>query len=119
MAVEVDPVHRDRLRITLEERLGITVRAFAYVNGSPATYNSDIVSAVERAGYQIAFATHSGPVPLDHLDEPFTIRRYNVEPVSHYTFQRLLEGDCDLIAWKDSKAGLAGKQLLDRLLGTG
>ena len=105
-----------RSKATLEERLGNPVRCFAYVNGAPDTYDDAIIAAVEGAGYALAFVTTSGPVRPD--DAPWTLRRYNVEPCGPYTFARLVAGDCDLIALKDSAAGRAGKRLLNRALGT-
>ncbi len=103
-----------RSKAALEERLGRPVRCFAYVKGRPDTYSPSVIDAVRDAGYALAFATHSGPVRPG--DPPYTLRRYNVEPFSIYTFGRFLEGDCDLVALKDSPLGLAGKRALNRAL---
>jgi len=105
-----------RSKQVLEEKLAATVRCFAYVKGSPDTYDEATVAAVREAGYLAAFSTLPGPIRSG--DDRFTLRRYNVEPFGRYAFTRLLAGDCDLIALKDSPLGLRGKRLLNRLLGT-
>jgi peptidoglycan/xylan/chitin deacetylase (PgdA/CDA1 family) len=105
-----------RSKEELEARIGVPIRSFAYVKGELDSFDSNAIDAVRDAGYQVAFSTLPGAVRLD--DPRWTLRRYNVEPFSLYSFCRMLEGDCDLIALKDSPAGLRAKRLLNRLLGT-
>lgn len=112
---EVAAAEIRRSKALLEERIGRAVRCFAYVNGAPNTYDESTIEAVRTAGYEVAFATHMGPVFLD--DAPYTLRRANVEPLPMYAFARLVAGDCDPVGWKDSPAGLRGKRVLDGLLG--
>lgn len=103
-------------RRLLEERLGRPVRAFAYVKGGRDSYTPEVVRAVEEAGYQVAFTGITGPA--SPRDPRFEVPRYNVEPLPAATFERLLLGDCDLMAWKDSQAGIAAKRWLNRALGS-
>jgi peptidoglycan/xylan/chitin deacetylase (PgdA/CDA1 family) len=50
-----------RNKRSLEEWIGRTVRSFAYPNGLPGKdYNSDSVSVVKEAGYELAFTTAQG-----------------------------------------------------------
>ena len=115
------PVKEQRAEIMrskeiLEDRVGRRVRCFAYVKGAPDSFTPETVRMVSESGYQLGFSTLPGPVSLH--DPPLTLRRYNVEPFSVYTFARLVAGDCDLIALKDSRAGIAGKRLLNQVFGT-
>jgi peptidoglycan/xylan/chitin deacetylase (PgdA/CDA1 family) len=55
-----------RNKRSLEEWIGRTVRAFAYPNGLPEKdYNSDSVSVVKDAGYELAFTTAQGYAKAD------------------------------------------------------
>ncbi len=55
-----------RNKRSLEEWIGRTVWAFAYPNGLPGKdYNSDSVSVVKDAGYELAFTTAQGYAKAD------------------------------------------------------
>jgi peptidoglycan/xylan/chitin deacetylase (PgdA/CDA1 family) len=105
-----------RSKAVLEQRLGVAVRCFAYAKGSRDSFDDAVVEAVRAAGYELGFSTVPGAVRAE--DHPLTLRRYSVEPLPPYAFARLLAGDCDLVAIKDSRTGGVGRRWLNRLLGT-
>jgi peptidoglycan/xylan/chitin deacetylase (PgdA/CDA1 family) len=105
-----------RSKALLEERLGRSVDAFAFVKGSRAHFRSEHVDLVRAAGYAVAFSTVTGSNPT--LGDPFRLRRYNVEPYPVETLRLVLEGRCDVLALKDSVAGAYAKRALNAMLRT-
>jgi peptidoglycan/xylan/chitin deacetylase (PgdA/CDA1 family) len=103
-------------KLRLEERLGREVEAFAYVKGSLADYRPEHASLVEQAGYRLAFSTVSGANGPG--TSRFRLRRYNIEPYPPRTFELVLAGACDLIAWKDTVAGTHVRRAVNAALGT-
>lgn len=103
-------------KLRLEERLGREVEAFAYVKGSLADYRPEHASLVEQAGYRLAFSTVSGANGPG--TNRFRLRRYNIEPYPPRTFELVLAGACDLIAWKDTVAGTHVRRAVNAALGT-
>jgi peptidoglycan/xylan/chitin deacetylase (PgdA/CDA1 family) len=65
-------------RLELEAQLGQAVRALAYPVGYSVLGDKRIVSAVERAGYQVAFTNASG---INHTRRPhrLDVRRVAME----------------------------------------
>ena len=116
--LEVDEAAREIAlsKLRLEERLGRSVRAFAYVKGSEAHYRPVHLSLLRQAGYDLAFTSISGGNG-PHTD-PLQLHRYNVEPYSARTFELVLTGACDLIALKDTVAGTHARRLFNAALGT-
>jgi peptidoglycan/xylan/chitin deacetylase (PgdA/CDA1 family) len=103
-------------KLRLEERLGRTVEAFAYVKGSAAHFDALHVSLLRQAGYSLGFTSISGSNALD--TDPLRLRRYNVEPYARRTFSLVLAGACDAIRVKDTVAGAHAKRLLNAALRT-
>jgi len=104
-------------KLKLEERLGRPVRAFSYVKGSEADYKPvQHPMLVRQAGYDLAFTAVSGGNGPD--SDPLQLRRYNVEPYSHRTFELVLAGACDLISVKDTVTGTYARRLFNAALGT-
>lgn len=117
-ALEVDEAAREIVlsKLRLEERLGRSVRAFAYVKGSEAHYRPVHLSLLRQAGYEIAFTSVSGANGRNA--DPLRLHRYNVEPYSARTFELVLAGACDLIAAKDTVTGTHARRLFNAALGT-
>jgi peptidoglycan/xylan/chitin deacetylase (PgdA/CDA1 family) len=103
-------------KLRLEDRLGRSVRSFAYVKGSEAHYKPVHLSLLRQAGYDVAFTSVSGA--NDRNTDPLRLHRYNVEPYPPRTFELVLAGACDLIGWKDTVAGTHARRLLNAALGT-
>ncbi len=103
-------------KLRLEERLGRSVRAFAYVKGSEAHYRPVHLSLLKQAGYEIAFTSVSGGNRTEM--DPLRLHRYNIEPYAHRTFELVLAGACDLIGVKDTVAGTHARRLFNQALGT-
>ena len=103
-------------KLRLEERLGRSVRAFAYVKGSEAHYKQVHLSLVRQAGYDVAFTAVSGA--NSQATDPLQLRRYNIEPYSPRTFELVLAGACDLISLKDTVSGTHARRLFNAALGT-
>ena len=116
--LEIDDAAREIAisKLKLEERLGRRVRAFSYVKGSEADYKPVHPSLVRQAGYDLAFTAVSGANSPG--SDPLQLRRYNVEPYSHRTFELVLAGACDLIAVKDTVTGTHARRLFNAALGT-
>jgi peptidoglycan/xylan/chitin deacetylase (PgdA/CDA1 family) len=116
--LEIDEAAREITisKLKLEERLGRPVRAFSYVKGSEADYKPVHPSLVRQAGYDLAFTAVSGA--NSPASDPLQLRRYNVEPYSHRTFELVLAGACDLIAVKDTVTGTHARRLFNAALGT-
>lgn len=116
--LEIDEAAREIAisKLKLEERLGRPVRAFSYVKGSEADYKPVHPSLVRQAGYDLAFTAVSGA--NSPSSDPLQLRRYNVEPYSHRTFELVLAGACDLIAVKDTVTGTHARRLFNAALGT-
>jgi peptidoglycan/xylan/chitin deacetylase (PgdA/CDA1 family) len=116
--LEIDEAAREIAisKLKLEERLGRSVRAFSYVKGSEADYKPVHPSLVRQAGYDLAFTAVSGA--NSPSSDPLQLRRYNVEPYSHRTFELVLAGACDLIAVKDTVTGTHARRLFNAALGT-
>jgi peptidoglycan/xylan/chitin deacetylase (PgdA/CDA1 family) len=116
--LEIDEAAREITisKLKLEERLGRSVRAFSYVKGSEADYKPVHPSLVRQAGYDLAFTAVSGA--NSPASDPLQLRRYNVEPYSHRTFELVLAGACDLIAVKDTVTGTHARRLFNAALGT-
>ncbi|HZC30730.1 MAG TPA: polysaccharide deacetylase family protein [Gaiellaceae bacterium] len=117
--LEIDEAAREITisKLKLEERLGRPVRAFSYVKGSEADYKPvQHPMLVRQAGYDLAFTAVSG-ANGPHSD-PLQLRRYNVEPYSHRTFELVLAGACDLISMKDTVTGTYARRLFNAALGT-
>ena len=116
--LEIDEAAREITisKLKLEERLGRPVRAFSYVKGSEADYKPVHPSLVRQAGYDLAFTAVSGANSPG--SDPLQLRRYNVEPYSHRTFELVLAGACDLIAVKDTVTGTHARRLFNAALGT-
>src|ERR687885_482427 len=103
-------------KLRLEEALGRTVQAFAFVKGSEADYLPVHLSLVRQAGYELGFTSVSGA--NGPRSDRFRLRRYNVEPYPARTFELVLEGACDLIAVKDTVAGTYARRAFNAALGT-
>ena len=103
-------------RFRLEEALGRSVQAFAYVKGAEAHYGPVHVSLVRQSGYDLAFTTVSGANGSE--TDRFRLRRYNVEPFPPRTFELVLSGACDLIGVKDTVFGTHARRVLNATLGT-
>jgi peptidoglycan/xylan/chitin deacetylase (PgdA/CDA1 family) len=116
--LEIDEAAREIAisKLKLEEGLGRPVRAFSYVKGSEADYKPVHPSLVRQAGYDLAFTAVSGANGPG--SDPLQLRRYNVEPYSHRTFELVLAGACDLIAVKDTVTGTHARRLFNAALGT-
>ena len=116
--LEIDEAAREIAisKLKLEQRLGRPVRAFSYVKGSEADYKPVHPSLVRQAGYDLAFTAVSGA--NSPSSDPLQLRRYNVEPYSHRTFELVLAGACDLIAVKDTVTGTHARRLFNAALGT-
>src|SRR6201997_265804 len=116
--LEIDEAAREIAisKLKLEERLGRRVRAFSYVKGSEADYKPVHPSLVRQAGYDLAFTAVSGANGPN--SDPLQLRRYNIEPYSHRTFELVLAGACDLIALKDTVTGTHARRLFNAALGT-
>jgi peptidoglycan/xylan/chitin deacetylase (PgdA/CDA1 family) len=117
--LEIDEAAREIAisKLKLEERLGRPVRAFSYVKGSEADYKPvQHPMLVRQAGYDLAFTAVSGGNGPD--SDPLQLRRYNVEPYSHRTFELVLAGACDLISVKDTVTGTYARRLFNAALGT-
>jgi len=116
--LEIDEAAREIAisKLKLEERLGRLVQAFSYVKGSEADYKPVHPSLVRQAGYDLAFTAVSGA--NSPSSDPLQLRRYNVEPYSHRTFELVLAGACDLIAVKDTVTGTHARRLFNAALGT-
>jgi peptidoglycan/xylan/chitin deacetylase (PgdA/CDA1 family) len=116
--IELDEAVREITisKLRLEERLGRPVRSFAYVKGSEAHFRPVHVNLVKQAGYEVAFTSVSGANGGD--TDPLRLRRYNIEPYSHRTFELVLSGACDLIAVKDTVNGTRARRLFNQALGT-
>ena len=73
LVYEEDSVVVEELRESkqaIETKLGVTVTAFAYPNGS---WDERIRSLVKRAGYECAFTTQRGW--HGHRDDPYSVKR--------------------------------------------
>lgn len=103
-------------KLRLEERLGRTVRAFAYVKGSEAHFRPVHLGLVRQAGYEAAFTSVSG-LNASRTDS-MRLHRYNVEPYAARTFELVLAGACDLIGMKDTIAGTYARRMFNAALGT-
>jgi peptidoglycan/xylan/chitin deacetylase (PgdA/CDA1 family) len=116
--LEIDEAAREIAisKLRLEEALGRPVRAFSYVKGSEADYKPVHPSLVRQAGYDLAFTAVSGA--NSPSSDPLQLRRYNVEPYSHRTFELVLAGACDLISLKDTVTGTHARRLFNAALGT-
>ncbi len=116
--LEVDEAAREITlsKLSLEEKLGRRVRAFAYVKGSEAHYRPVHLSLLRQAGYDVAFTSISGANGPG--TDPLQLHRYNVEPYPRRTFELVLSGACDLIALKDTVAGTHARRLFNAALGT-
>lgn len=117
--LEIDEAAREIAisKLKLEERLGRPVRAFSYVKGSEADYKPvQHPMLVRQAGYDLAFTAVSGGNGPE--SDPLQLRRYNVEPYSHRTFELVLAGACDLISVKDTVTGTYARRLFNAALGT-
>jgi peptidoglycan/xylan/chitin deacetylase (PgdA/CDA1 family) len=100
----------------LEERLGRPVVAFSFPKGGRADFGARDVELVRDTGYELAFTTVTGANPPGA--DPFTLRRYNVEPYAPRTFELVLRGACDGLAAKDTRGGARARRALDAVLGT-
>jgi len=100
----------------LEEHLGRPVRAYAYVKGGSTDFAERHQAMLRRAGYEAAFTTVTGS-NRPHAD-PLALRRYNVEPYPAGTLALVLQGACDAIAFKDSRAGTSARRAFNTVLGT-
>lgn len=116
--LEVDEAAREIAisKLHLEERLGRSVRAFAYVKGSELHFKPVHVSLLRQAGYELGFTSVSGG--NWRTTDRFLLRRYNVEPYSLRTFELVLRGACDLVALKDTVAGTHARRVLNAAFGT-
>ncbi len=116
--IELDDAVREITlsKLRLEDKLGRTVRSFAYVKGSEAHFHPVHVNLVRQAGYEVAFTSVSGA--NSSAADPLRLRRYNVEPYSARTFELVLEGACDLIAVKDTVHGTQARRIFNQVLGT-
>ncbi len=116
--LEVDEAAREIVlsKLRLEERLGRSVQAFAYVKGSEAHYRPVHLSLLRQAGYELAFTSISGA--NGRRTDPLQLHRYNVEPYPARTFELVLSGACDLIALKDTVAGTHARRIFNAALGT-
>ena len=103
-------------KLKLEEKLGRSVRAYAYVKGSEAHFHPVHESILKQAGYEIAFTSISRSNGAE--TNPFRLGRYNVEPYPSRTFELVLSGACDLISLKDTVAGTHARRLFNQALGT-
>ena len=68
------------------------------------------------AGYQVAFTTVTGSNEAGA--EPFSLRRYNVEPYPTRTLELVLRGACDAIALKDTELGTSARKAFNAVLRT-
>lgn len=90
-------------RKTLEDLLEMPVRYFAYPYGTKRDLNSRVISAVEDAGYQLAFTSIHGK--NDFATDRFQLKRVKVERMdSLSTFAELLRGGMDQWSWIDNHA---------------
>ena len=74
------------------------------------------LSLLRQAGYDLGFTSVSGA--NGPATDPLQLRRYNVEPYSPRTFELVLRGACDLIAFKDTVAGTHARRVFNAALGT-
>jgi peptidoglycan/xylan/chitin deacetylase (PgdA/CDA1 family) len=100
----------------LEQRLGRRVDAYAYVKGSRAHFSPAHEEMLAEAGYKLGFTTVARRNTVSA--NPLELGRYNGEAYSHRTFELLLRGACDGIAFKDTVAGARAKAALNRALRT-
>ena len=60
----------------IEDQVKNSVLSFAYPNGQPADFNAELISRVQKAGFEVAFTLLPGPMRnADVLKNPFSIRR--------------------------------------------
>jgi peptidoglycan/xylan/chitin deacetylase (PgdA/CDA1 family) len=102
----------------IEQQLGSPVHFFSYPKGSLGDFSDDLEGHVRDAGYVASFVTLPGANAYPAVRSGSQLRRYNAEPFGDFTFARLLDGSCDLIALKDTSLGVNGKRYLNRILGT-
>ncbi len=63
-------------RARIEAETGRPVTTFAYPNGLPADFNSDILAAIQQVGFKAAFTLMPGPARLAEVQaSPLAIRR--------------------------------------------
>ena len=103
-------------RRILEERLGRPVEAYAFVKGSRGDQGPEHGTMLAAAGYQVAFTTVTGS--NEPGAEPFSLRRYNVEPYPTRTLELVLRGACDAIALKDTELGTSARKAFNAVLRT-
>ncbi|WP_111495982.1 polysaccharide deacetylase family protein [Marinobacter bohaiensis] len=60
-------------RQLIREKLGVDAQVFCYPNGQPIDFNSEVKSAIQAAGYQVAVAAFPSRHPLA---DPWAINRY-------------------------------------------
>jgi peptidoglycan/xylan/chitin deacetylase (PgdA/CDA1 family) len=103
-------------KVRLEERLGRDIEAFAYIKGTAMDFGPEHPNLVQQAGYKLAFTAIFG-ANSPHSDR-FQLRRYSVEPFSARSFELVLAGACDLLAFKDGETGTRVRRALMSAIGT-
>lgn len=100
---------------TIEDRLGISIEAFAYPFGSAADYNDIGMRLVRESGYACAASNRYG---LNRPGgDPWQLRRIWVDASDTLaSFQAKVDGRLDLLSLIDSRAGIAARRLLNRIL---
>ena len=63
---------------SIEQHTGVAVKAFAYPDGTRASFSTDTIAALKRAGYRAAFSFYGGVNRRPGI-EPFDIRRCGVD----------------------------------------
>lgn len=100
----------------LEEHLGRPIQAYAYVKGGLGDFDARHGEMLRRGGYDAAFTTVTGSNGPGA--DPFTLKRYNVEPYPARTLELVLRGACDRMAFKDSRSGTTARRAFNRALRT-
>jgi peptidoglycan/xylan/chitin deacetylase (PgdA/CDA1 family) len=89
-----------RSRMTLEDRLGIAVSAFAYPYGTRADFTPFTRRLLQKCGYTHAFVSQHGFCRADQ--DPYTIPRIKIEGAERlWMYNSILSGGLDGWRWVD------------------
>jgi peptidoglycan/xylan/chitin deacetylase (PgdA/CDA1 family) len=96
----------------LEDRLGISIDAFAYPYGSRADFNRTSIHIVQQCGYRYGLSNCYGTNGT--AANPWALKRIWIDATDDLeTFQAKVDGRLDLLAVLDSPAGLQARRILN------
>jgi len=110
------PAVEKKAEAAMEEHLGRPIQAYAYVKCGLGDFDARHGEMLRRGGYDTAFTTVTGSNGPGA--DPFTLKRYNVEPYPARTLELVLRGACDRMAVKDSRSGTTARRAFNRVLRT-